>query len=109
MGLEETHETAEDAQVRDGRGRRSEYKDLEAIKMLAGKNPIVEELVSEMKAAAASRLHGVMLCYTDCGIEELAAVEMLRSRGFCIVTHAREVRGRFGELVEEHPAFYAVW
>ena len=104
MELEKAQEAAE-----DGQGRRAEDKDLEEIKTLAGKNPIVERYVSEMKHAAASQLHGVMLCYTDCGVEELAAVEMLRSRGFCIVAHAKEIRGRFGELVEEHPAFYAVW
>lgn len=108
MDGEEPRKGAEAAQA-NGRGSRRKDKDLEEIKVLAGENPLVGRFVSEMKAAASAEMHGVMLCYTDCGIEELAAVEMLRSRGFCVVTHAKEIRGRFGELVEEHPAFYAVW
>lgn len=67
-------------------------------------NKYVAKFAQIIKEEANRGSYEALLCYTDCGCDEHAALSVLERDGFSIVRRSENVGG-----VMQYPAYYARW
>lgn len=67
-------------------------------------NKYVAKFTEIIKEAANRGSYSALLCYTDCGDNEHAALSAIERNGFSIVRRSENIGG-----IMRHPAYYARW